>query len=143
MTEARPTGTNFGMTYGFAKTFVHALEEMGAFYQAVFGLIEAGRHSDIMLGRPIDEIMYQASYPGGPGLTLIKYRDSTGPVVGEAVQGFITDDIERVVERAESAGGTIGEPGIFRVEDYGIRCVFVLDPEGHVNEVIQFDETPS
>lgn len=138
MTDPRPTGTNLGMTYLFAKTFVHDLDAMGAFYEAVFGLVRLDRHSDAMLGREIDEIMYQASYPGGPALTLISYRDSTAPVAGEAVQGFMTDDIEGVVARALAHGGTVPDP-IRAVPAYGLRVAFVLDPEGHVNEVIQMD----
>jgi len=143
MSEQRPTGTRFGMTYSFAKTFVHDLEAMAQFYERVLGLERVFRHQDTMLGRPIDEIGFQASYPGGPALTLIKYCDSSGPVTGEAVQGFLTNDIEAVIERARANGGTIGEPGIFRVEEYGLSCVFVLDPEGHINEVVQLDHPPT
>lgn len=139
MTDPRPSGSRHGMTYMFAKTFVHDLDAMAAFYEAVLGVIPLGRHQDKMLGREIDEVSYQASYPGGPALTLIKYLDSTGPVTGESVQGFVTDDIEAVVERALANGGSIGEPGIFRVESFNLSCVFVIDPEGHVNEVVQMD----
>ncbi len=99
-------------------------------------LIPFNRHQDRMLGRDIDEITYQASYHGGPALTLIKYLDSTGPSNEEAVQGFMSDNLEGVVERALANGGAAPEP-IREVPEFGIRVVFVLDPEGHVNEVIQ------
>lgn len=138
MTDPRPTGTNLGMTYIFAKTFVHDLEAMAIFYENVFGLVPFGRHQDRMLGREIDEITYQASYPGGPALTLIKYLDSTGPVAGEAVQGFMSDNLEALVERTLANGGSVPDP-IREVPGYGLRVVFVLDPEGHVNEVIQMN----
>lgn len=138
MAAPRPAGSNLGMTYIFAKTFVHDLDAMAAFYENVFGLIPFGRHQDSMLGRKIDEITYQASYPGGPALTLIKYLDSTGPVAGEAVQGFMSDDLEALVERALAHGGSIPDP-IKDVPGFGLRVVFVLDPEGHVNEVIQMN----
>lgn len=138
MTDPRPTGTNLGMTYIFAKTFVHDLEAMATFYENVFGLVPFGRHQDRMLGREIDEITYQASYPGGPALTLIKYLDSTGPVAGEAVQGFMSDNLEALVERTLANGGSVPDP-IREVPGYGLRVVFVLDPEGHVNEVIQMN----
>ena len=88
------------MTYIFAKTFVHDLDAMAAFYEAVFGLIPFGRHQDKMLGRDVDEVTYQSSYPGGPALTLIKYLDSTAPTAGEAVQGYMSDELEALVERA-------------------------------------------
>lgn len=136
MENPRPTGTGLGMTYVFAKTFVHDLDAMAAFYEQVFGLVPFGRHQDEMLGRQVDEITYQASYPGGPALTLIKYLDSAGPTAGEAVQGFMSDDLEALVVRALSNGGTVPDP-IKDIPEFNLKVVFVLDPEGHVNEVIQ------
>lgn len=136
MNDPRPSGSNLGMTYIFAKTFVHDLDAMASFYENVFGLVPFGRHQDAMFGREIDEITFQASYPGGPALTLIKYLDSTGPQAGEAVQGFMTQDLEAVVERALALGGSVPDP-IREVPDFGLKVAFVLDPEGHVNEVIQ------
>lgn len=138
MEDPRPTGTGLGMTYIFAKNFVHDLDAMASFYEAVFGLIPFGRHQDRMLGRDVDEVTYQSSYPGGPALTLIKYLDSTGPVAGEAVQGFMSDNLEALVERALAYGGTVPDP-IREVPGFGLRVVFVVDPEGHVNEVIQMN----
>ena len=91
-----------------------------------------------MLGRRIDEIAYQATAPGGGSLTLIHYIDSIRPSSGESVQGFTTTNIEALIERARTAGGHIPE-SIRQIEQFGIRVVFVLDPEGHVNEVVQMD----
>ena len=136
MTDPRPFGTTRGTQYGFAKTFVHDLDAMGRFYEEVFGLIPFNRHQDRMFGREIDEITYQSTYQGGPALTLIKYLDSTGPSAGESVQGFITEDLDALVGRARAAAGTVPEP-IREIPEFGIRVAFVLDPEGHVNEVIQ------
>lgn len=138
MADPRPTGTGLGMTYIFAKTFVHDLDAMASFYENVFGLIPFGRHQDEMLGRKVDEVTYQSSYPGGPALTLIKYLDSTAPTAGEAVQGFMSDDLEALVERALAHGGSVPDP-IREVPAYKLKVVFVLDPEGHVNEVIQMN----
>jgi predicted enzyme related to lactoylglutathione lyase len=136
MTDPRPFGTTRATQYGFAKTFVHDLGAMASFYEEVFGLIPFGRHQDTMFGRAIDEITYQSTYAGGPALTLIQYLDSTGPSAGEAVQGFITEDLEGLVERAKWVGGTVPEP-IRTIPEFGLKVAFVLDPEGHVNEVIQ------
>lgn len=136
MAEAPLTGTGLGMTYIFAKTFVHDLEAMAAFYENVFGLVRYSTHQDEMLGRKIDEVMYRASYPGGPSLTLIKYLDSTGPTAGEAVQGFMSNDLEALVARALAHGGSAPDP-IRSIPAYNIKVVFVLDPEGHISEVIQ------
>ena len=138
MADLRPSGATRDAQYGFSKVFVHDLDAMAAFYQEVFGLVAFNRHEDEMLGRKIDEITYQATQPGGGALTLIQYLDSTGPVAGESVQGFTTTDIEALVRRATAAGGTIPEP-IRRIDQFNLRVVFVFDPEGHMNEVVQLD----
>ena len=54
----------------------------------------------------------------------------------EAVQGFVTQDIAAVCERALEAGGSVPEP-IRDIPEFGIKVAFVLDPEGHINEVIE------
>ncbi len=136
MTQERPTGSNHGMTYTFAKTFVRDLEEMGRFYEAVLGVIPLFRHADEMLGRPIEEIGYMASYPGGPSLTLISYTDGNPPAAGEAVQGFVTADLEGACARALAHGGSVPQP-IHEVPEYGVRVAFILDPEGHICEVVE------
>jgi predicted enzyme related to lactoylglutathione lyase len=138
MAEARPSGATSDAQYVFRKVFVHDLDAMAAFYETVFGLIQFNRHADAMLGRAIDEISFQSTYPGGSSLTLIKYLDSVGPTAGESVQGFTTTDINALVARGKKAGGTIPEP-VRRIDEFGLSVVFVLDPEGHLNEVVQLD----
>jgi len=136
MADVRPHGATRDALYGFSKVFVHDLDAMARFYEDVFGLVPFNRHQDVMLGREIDEITYQATSAGGASLTLIKYLDSTGPVVGESVQGFTTTDIGALVRRAAAIGGLMPEP-IRHIEAFRIKVAFVLDPEGHVNEVVQ------
>lgn len=138
MPDVRPHGSTRDSIYGFSKVFVHDLDAMGRFYEEVFGLIPFNRHQDRMLGRKIDEISYQATSPGGGELTLIHYLDSKAPIAGESVQGFTTSDIHALVQRAEQAGGRLGEP-IRRIEEFKLSVAFVLDPEGHINEVVQLD----
>lgn len=134
----RPYGVTKDAMSVFAKVFVHDLQAMAAFYEGVFGLVRIFEHKDAMLGRQIEEIGYQAAYPGGLEVTLISYLDSTGPIVGESVIGFTTTDINALVERASAAGGSIPEP-VRRIDELKLQVVFVLDPEGHVNEVVQLD----
>lgn len=136
MSEPRPFGSKDGMIYSFSKTFVHDLDAMGRFYEEVVGMVPFHRHQDEMFGRKIDEIMFKSSYEGGPSFTLISFEDSSGPVAGEAVQGFITPDVEALCERAKAAGGTIAEE-IREIPEFGIKVAFVLDPEGHVLEVVE------
>lgn len=136
MSDPHPSGSNHGMIYSFSKTFVHDLDAMAEFYESVLGLIPFQRHEDEMFGRKIKEIMYQASYEGGPAFTMISYVDSKEPTAGEAVQGFVTQDLEAVCERAKAAGGSVPE-AIREIPEFGIKVAFILDPEGHVNEVIE------
>lgn len=139
MSDPRPFGTTRATQYIFGKTIVRDLDTMAVFYEEVFGLIPNNRHQDRMFGREIDEITYQSTYQGGPALTLISYLDAVAPALNESVQGFMTQDLEALIERAKAAGGTLAEP-IRTLPDFGIRVAFVLDPEGHVNEVIQMIE---
>jgi len=123
--------------YVFAKTFVADLEAMGRFYAEVFGLVENNRHTDVMFGRPISEITYKPSAGREVGgLTLISFLDGNPPAAGEAVQGFITQDLEAVCQRALAAGGSLAEP-VREIPGFGIKVAFVLDPEGHINEVVE------
>ena len=138
MSEVRPHGATRDAQYGFSKVFVHDLDGMAAFYEEVFGLVRFNRHQDVMFGRKIDEISFQATSPGGGALTLIRFLDSTAPIAGDSVQGFTTTDIEALMQRAKEAGGRIPDP-LRRIEEFDLQVVFVLDPEGHVNEVVQMD----
>lgn len=136
MPEVRPHGATRDAQFGFSKVFVHDLDAMASFYEEVFGLIPFNRHQDAMFGRMIDEVTYRATSSGGSSLTLIQYLDSLEPTAGESVQGFLTTDIEALVKRAQMAGGSVPDP-IRHIEEFGIHVVFVLDPEGHINEVVQ------
>lgn len=138
MADVRPHGATRDALYGFSKVFVRDLDAMGRFYEEVFGLVPFNRHEDVMLGRKIDEISYQATSAGGGALTLIRYLDGNAPSAGESVQGFTTTDIQALVRRAERAGGRLAEP-IRRIAEFELLVAFVLDPEGHINEVVQLD----
>ena len=61
MADVRPHGATRDALYGFSKVFVHDLDAMARFYEDVFGLVRFNRHKDVMLGREIDEITYQAT----------------------------------------------------------------------------------
>lgn len=137
--QQRPFGVTKDAMTVFCKVFVHDLPAMAAFYEDVFGLVRIFEHSDEMMGRMISEISFGAGYPGGTELTLIHYHDSTGPSTGESVVGFTTSDLDACVARAKAAGGRVHEP-IKRIDEFGISVAFIMDPEGHVNEVVQLDQ---
>jgi predicted enzyme related to lactoylglutathione lyase len=141
MTDLPPR--RFGVTKDampvFCKVFVHDLPAMADFYEEVFGLVRIFEHSDDMMGRMISEISFGAGYPGGTELTLIHYHDSTAPIAGESVVGFTTTDLTACVLRAKAAGGRVHEP-IKRLDQFGITVAFIMDPEGHVNEVVELDQ---
>jgi predicted enzyme related to lactoylglutathione lyase len=134
----RPFGVTKDAMTVFCKVFVHDLHAMAAFYEEVFGLVRIMEHSDDMMGRRINEIGYQAGYPGGTELTLISYEDSTGPIAGESVVGFTTTKLEALIARAEAAGGKVHKP-VKRIDSMRLTVAFIMDPEGHVNEVVQLD----
>jgi predicted enzyme related to lactoylglutathione lyase len=140
MTELhqRPFGVAKDAMPVFCKVFVHDLPAMAAFYEEVFGLVRIFEHSDEMMGRQISEISFGAGYPGGTELTLIHYHDSKALLAGESVVGFTTTDLDACVSRARAAGGRVHEP-IKRLDQFGITVAFIMDPEGHVNEVVQLD----
>ncbi len=141
MTDLPPR--RFGVTKDampvFCKVFVHDLPAMADFYEEVFGLVRIFEHSDDMMGRMISEISFGAGYPGGTELTLIHYHDSTAPIAGESVVGFTTTDLNACILRAKAAGGRVHEP-IKRLDQFGITVAFIMDPEGHVNEVVELDQ---
>jgi len=136
MASQMDPASRHGMSYLFGKTFVHDLDAMAKFYEEVLGVIPNNRHRSVMLGREIDEITYRPGHAGGPSLTLIKYMDSISPIAGEAVQGFVSQDLEATLERARGAGGTVPE-AIREFPEFGVRMAFILDPEDHVIEVVQ------
>jgi len=122
--------------FGFTKLVVDDLERCAVFYSKVFGLTETIRVSDDIAGRRIDEIMYQPTSPGGSSFVLLRFPDeaTTGPA--GVIPGFITTDIEALVERAVAAGGTVIEPPLDRPA-HGVTTTFIEDPEGRLIEVVQ------
>jgi catechol 2,3-dioxygenase-like lactoylglutathione lyase family enzyme len=56
------------------KLLVKDLEKSAAFYKAVCGLVEQQRVDATINGRPIREIMFLPTYPGGGSLTLLHFR---------------------------------------------------------------------
>ena len=67
---------------------------------------------------------------------IMKSTDGNPPAAGEAVQGFITTDLDAACARALAHGGSVPQP-IHEEPDFGVRVAFILDPEGHICEVVE------
>lgn len=123
-------------TYAFSKIFVRNLNAMADFYQKIFGLIPQNHHYDVILGREIEEIIFQPGHAGGGALTLISYADGIPPLQGEAIQGFIASDIDDLIEKALAAGATIEDP-VRYIPRFKIKMSIIRDIESNLIELVQ------
>jgi predicted enzyme related to lactoylglutathione lyase len=132
MPHARTADANFS----FTKLLVNDLDKVAEFYKSVCGLVEQMRFDSTIKGRPISEITFLPTYPGGGSLTLLKFIDAPKPTNDELILGFTTDDLDAFVARVEAAGGRISDP-IRTMADMNLRVAFAQDNEGHLMEVVQ------
>jgi lactoylglutathione lyase len=122
--------------FGFTKLVVHDLDASAAFYTAVLGVQEQRRIHGDLAGRPLEEIVFGATAPGGGSFILLRYLDSVAPSRDEVILGVWTDDIHAFFDRGVAAGGSVAQPIADRPE-YGVHLGFLADPEGHLIEVVQ------
>ena len=138
MTNTMPHGSTADAHFSFSKLLVDDLEKTAAFYESVCGLVEHQRVDATIDGRPIREITFLPTYPGGGSLTLLHFVAATKPHNDETILGFTTSDIEAFVERVVAAGGRVSDP-IRAMPEHRLRVAFVQDVEGHLIEVVQLD----
>jgi len=131
------------VTYSFTKLVVDDLEKMSAYYQKVYDLKEFDRvQADIGID-PIDEIMLGVDSAYGPGsLILLKFIDRPAPVPGAVILGFQTDDIQALVDRVVSSGGSVHSE-IKESDVAAVRVAFTVDPEGNHAECVQILTPPT
>jgi predicted enzyme related to lactoylglutathione lyase len=122
--------------FAFTKLVVADLDASSAFYTQVFGLREQYRVKDEIAGRPMEEILFESTAPGGATLVLLHFADTPKPPSGSVIGGFLTDEIEDVFERAVAAGGSVAEP-THDAPEHGVRVGFLTDPDGHLLEICQ------
>jgi len=125
--------------FSFTKLVVTDLERCGAFYSEVFGLTEQTRVRSELAGHPMDEIMYEATAPGGGIFILLHFSDGAGDAAGAAaglISGFGTDEIDALFARAVVAGATVAQP-LADAPHHGVRIGVLADPEGRLIEVVQ------
>lgn len=131
-----PDAKTQDVDFMFIKLNVVGLEAAVAFYTSVVGLVEMSRVEAMIGGRPVSEVVFMPTYPGGPMFVLAHFHDTTVPAGGELMTGFATRDLDAFIARAVQAGGTVIEPA-HDVPQAGMRVAFVADPEGHVLEITQ------
>jgi predicted enzyme related to lactoylglutathione lyase len=136
MTNTMPHASSADAHFSFSKLLVDDLEKTAAFYKSVCGLVEQQRVDATIEGRPIREITFLPTYPGGGSLTLLKFLAAPKPHNDEAILGFTTSDIEAFIDRVKAAGGRVADP-IRSMPEHRIRVAFVEDVEGHLIEVVQ------
>lgn len=122
--------------FSFTKLVVTDLEASARFYKSVFGLQEQARVEADVSGRPIEEIMFGPTAPGGGSFVLFRFLDRAEPATEEVILGFVTEDLDALVARATDAGGNVTQPPR-EMPEHGVRVAFVTDVEGHLIEVVE------
>jgi len=133
MASSRPSNLSF------TKLVVDDLDRMAAFYADVFALHETGRlkFEKGAIGEPIEEIFLCPSPEDRYGaFVLFKFLERPAPPAGEVILGFQTHDLDAVLERARRRGGRLAAP-IKEMPEMGARIAMVLDPEGHLCELVE------
>ena len=136
MANTMPHGSTADAEFSFTKLLVDDLDRSAAFYKSVCGLVEQMRFDSTITGRPISEITFLSTYPGGGSLTLLKFQDAPKPTNDELILGFTTSDLDAFIKRVEAAGGKVTDP-IKALPEMNLRVAFVQDVEGHLIEVVQ------
>lgn len=116
----------------FTKLQVKDLDKAVQFYTSVIGLVEMHRVEAVIADRPVSEVVFMPTLPGGPLFILAQFHDTTVPAANELILGFATQDIAGLIARAEQAGGRVIEESREVSGMGGMRVAFIADAEGHV-----------
>jgi predicted enzyme related to lactoylglutathione lyase len=122
--------------FSCTKLVVADLEKACVFYKSVFGLTEQNRVNAAIEGRPISEIMFNATAPGGATFVLLAYTDTVTPALSESIILFITPNLAGLLEKVRIAGGHVVDE-MRDMPEHGVKVAFVRDVEGHLIEVVQ------
>lgn len=122
--------------FSCTKLVVADLEKACAFYKSVFGLTEQNRVNAAIEGRPISEIMFNPTAPGGANFVLLAYTDTLTPALSESIVLFITPNLAGLLEKVRIAGGQVVDE-MRDMPEHGVKVAFVRDVEGHLIEVVQ------
>ncbi|WP_226016547.1 VOC family protein [Novosphingobium sp. FKTRR1] len=136
MASQIPSAKALDTDFMFTKLLVSDLDAATAFYASVVGLIEMHRVEAVIDARPVTEVIYLPTYPGGPMFILARFHDVAHPATAELIMGFATQDLDAFVTRALAAGGKLIEAAR-ELPEASMRVAFVADTEGHVLQVTQ------
>ena len=134
----RAVGARGNARYLFQKLAVNDLETVASFCEQTFELVRLKSNEELILGDRMQEVTFQATHPDGAELTLVHWPDRPPVTTGASIVGFTTTDLAALVDRAEAAGGRLGEP-IIRLDDERLSVALLLDPEGNIYEVVELD----
>jgi len=124
-------------SFGFTKLIVHDLEKQAAFYAEAYGLHAVQRVRAEIGSEAIDEIMLSSDPNASFGsLILLKFVERMAARDGELILGFVTDDLDALLERVCAAGGGVHAPAK-EMPEMKLRVAFATDPEGHLAELVQ------
>ena|SRR2546421_4996616 len=113
---------------------VDDLDRAVEFYTGALGLeektkIDLGELHEVLIGGEGDRT----------AILLVKHADRTDvPVPGTGFEKIVlvTDDVDRLYERATTQGGqSVKEP--WQLEPLGIKVALVRDPDGYLLELIE------
>lgn len=132
------TTTPVAQGLSFTKAIVADLQAMAEFYKSVFGFKEVMRVQEAIAGEAIDEIILSPTGAMMPSssFVLLKFIDRAPPQSSDSILGFITADLDDLLRRLQSAGGTVAQDTRTMAE-LGIRVAFARDPEGRLLELVQ------
>jgi len=122
--------------FSCTKLVVADLEKACAFYKSVFGLTEQNRVNATIEGRPISEIMFNPTAPGGATFVLLAYTDTAAAALSESIILFITPNLAGLLEKARNEGGRVVQE-MRDMPEHGVKVAFLRDVEGHLIEVVE------
>ncbi|WP_141576563.1 VOC family protein [Actinomadura sp. WMMA1423] len=121
----------------FVKVVTDDPERLLSFYSDVFDFKMVRRvKSSAGTEWELEEILTHAADDRGCTLVLLKFLARPIPEPGGVILGMRVADIDRTLERAVKAGGTIARP-LQTITEHGVKVVFVKDPGGNLVEIIE------
>lgn len=129
-------GVNTG--FSFTKLIVSDVDNLYAFYNRVFDLVEKARVRQGEGEHELDEIIMGADKDGYSTPTLVIQRFPNRPIPdrGEVTLGFVVADVDAIVKKAQAEGGSVYRAAQSQPQ-HGVKVAFIKDSDGHLIEVVE------